>query len=85
MMSNFPILLLVICLLYSGDFEEEKTSVTELFVYCLLTFLKNHVRGQENPGNIGLSSFVTSQHIGEIVYSLSTLSVKTYGRDGDFH
>ena len=77
-MSNVPILLWTICLLYSEDFEEEINSVTELYFYGLLAFLKNHTHNPESAGNIGLSSFVTSQHIGKIVYSLSTLSVKTY-------
>ena len=77
-MSNVPILLWTICLLYSEDFEEEINSVTELYFYGLLAFLKNHTRNQESAGNNDLSSFVTSQHFGKIVYSLSKLSVKTY-------
>ena len=76
-MSNVPVLLLVICLLYSEDFEEEMHTVTELYFYGLIAFLKNHVRRQNNPED-SLSSFVTSKRVGEIVYSISTLSVKTY-------
>ena len=77
-MSSSPVLLWIICLLYSEDFEEEINTVTELYVYGLFAFLKIHLRSQENHGNIGLSSFVKSQQFGEIVYSLSALSVKTY-------
>ena len=77
-MSNVPVLLWVICLLYSEDFGEEINTVTELYVFGLFTFLKNHIRGQESSEKIGLSSFVKSQHFGEIVYSLSILSAKTY-------
>ena len=77
-MSNVPVLMFVICLMYSEDFEEEIKTVTELYVYGLVAFLKNHIRVQENPRNVGLSSFVTSQQLGKMVYSLSTLSVKTY-------
>ena len=77
-MANVPVLLFIICLLYSEDFEEEINTVTELYVYGLFAFLRNHNRGPENFGNIGLSSFVISQRFGEVVYLLSLLSVKTY-------
>ena len=77
-MANVPVLLWIICLLYSEDFEKEINTVTELYVYGLLAFLHNHIRGHENSVNIGLASFVTSQRFGEIIYSLSTLSVMTY-------
>ena len=77
-MSNVPFLLWIICLLFSKDFKEEINTITELYVYGLFAFLKNHFNCQEKTSDIGLYSFVTSKHFGEIVYSLSILSVKTY-------
>ncbi|MEO0688146.1 MAG: NACHT domain-containing protein, partial [Cyanobacteria bacterium J06649_11] len=77
-MANVPVLLFIICLLYSEDFEEEINTVTELYVYGLFAFLRNHNRGPENFGNSGLISLVTSKRFGKIVYLLSILSVKTY-------
>ena len=77
-MSSVPVFLWVICLLYSEDFEEEINSVTELYTYGLFTFLKNHLRGNKNLESRGLSALVSTKEFGEMVYSLSKLSVKTY-------
>ena len=75
-MSSVPVFLWVICLLYSEDFEEEINSVTELYTYGLFIFLKNHLRGYLESR--GLSALVSTKEFGEMVYSLSKLSVKTY-------
>ena len=40
-MSNVPVLLWVVCLLYTEDFDEEINTVTELYVYGLFVFLNN--------------------------------------------
>ena len=77
-MSSVPVFLWVICLLYSDDFEEEINSVTELYTYGLFTFLKNHLRGYKSLESRGLSALVSTKEFGEMVYSLSKLSVKTY-------
>ena len=78
MMSSVPVFLWVICLLYSEDFKEEINSVTELYTYGLFTFLKNHLRGYKSLERRGLCALVSTKEFGEMVYSLSKLSVKTY-------
>ena len=77
-MSSVPVLLWVICLLYSEDFDDEINSTTELYTYGLFTFLKHHLRGNKNLEDQNLRTLVSMQEFGEIVYSLSKLSVKTY-------
>ena len=77
-MSSVPVLLWVICLLYSEDFDEEINSTTELYTYGLFTFLKHHLRGNKNLEDQNLRTLVSAQEFGEIVYSLSKLSIKTY-------
>ena len=77
-MASVPIFLWVICLLYTEDFESEINSVTELYIYGLFTFLKNHLRGCRNLENQSLSDIITIPLFGEIVHALAKLSVKTY-------
>ena len=77
-MSSVPVLLWVICLLYSEEFDEEINSITELYTYGLFTFLKNHLRGNKNLEDQNLRTLVSTQEFGEIVYLLSKLSIKTY-------
>ena len=81
-MSSVPIFLWVICLLHSEDFcdfGDEINTVTELYIYGLFTFLKNHLRGCcTDIENKNLTDLVTTKEFGEIIISLARLSVKTY-------
>ena len=77
-MSSVPVLLWVLCLLYSEDFDEKINSSTELYSYAFITFLRNHLRGNKNYQDQNLGSLVRTPEFGRIVYSLSKLSVKTY-------
>ena len=77
-MSSVPVLLWVMCLLYSEDFDEEINTTTELYTYGLFVFLKEHLRGIKNLESQNLATLVCTLEFGQIVYSLSEISVKTY-------
>ncbi|XP_066928027.1 uncharacterized protein [Clytia hemisphaerica] len=77
-MASVPIFLWVICSIYAEDCDVEIHSVTELYVYGLLVFLKNHLKGCMDIKNKTLQDIANSPTIGEIVYSLAKLSTKTY-------
>uniref|UniRef100_A0A7M5V3D0 NACHT domain-containing protein n=1 Tax=Clytia hemisphaerica TaxID=252671 RepID=A0A7M5V3D0_9CNID len=77
-MASVPIFLWVICSIYAEDCDIEIHSVTELYVYGLLVFLKNHLKGCMDIKNKTLQDIANSPTIGEIVYSLAKLSTKTY-------
>ena len=77
-MSSVPVFLWIICVLYSEDFEGEINSATELYTYGLFTFLKKHLRGGNHFETRSLSDLVSTQEFGDMVYSLSKLSVKTF-------
>lgn len=81
-LSNVPVFLWVICLLYSQkDCENgiEIDTVTELYIYGLFAFLKNHLRGcSASFDSKNLAELVATEEFGEIVFSLAKLSVKTY-------
>ena len=75
-MSSVPVLLWVMCLLYSEDFGEEINSSTEIYTYGLFTFLKTHLQSNKNLEDQNLKALVSTKEFSEIVYSLSKLSVK---------
>ena len=78
-LSGVPVFLWIICLLYSEDFEEEITSVTELYTYALVTFLQKHLRGcNKTFEKQSLSTLTNTKEFAEIVFSLAKLSCKMY-------
>ena len=81
-LSNVPVFLWIICLLYSQDSCEYGIvidTVTELYVYALIAFLKNHIRGCSDIfDNKNLFELVATREFGNIVISLAKLSVETY-------
>ena len=77
-LSTVPVFLWIICLLYCEDFEDEITSVTELYTYALFTFLKKHLRGCKTLEKQSLCKLIKTKEFGEIVFSLAKLSCKMY-------
>ena len=79
-MSTVPVFIWVIANVYSEDLiTKPLNTFTELYMYACLVFLRNHMHGTETRNqNKTLIELLDKDVIYECIYSLMTLSVKTY-------
>eukprot|EP00111_Clytia_hemisphaerica_P007881 TCONS_00022888-protein len=78
-MSTVPVFAWVICNVYSEDLiTKPLNTCTELYMYACLVFLRKHLQGVCEKGCDNLLEMLNDENVIECIYSLMTLSVKTY-------
>lgn len=78
-MASVPVFLSVICNAYSEELlTEQLHSHTELYLYTCLVLVRNHLQGTTNRTYKTLSDLVQDHSVMQLLYSLMSLSVKTY-------
>ncbi|XP_066920142.1 uncharacterized protein [Clytia hemisphaerica] len=78
-MSTVPVFAWVICNVYSEDLiTKPLNTYTELNMYACLVFLRKHLQGLCNKGYDNLLEMLDDANVIDCIYSLMTLSVKTY-------
>ena len=78
-MSTVPVFTWVICHVYSENLiTKPLNTCTELYMYACLVFLRKHLRGLDSCSYSTLTEMANDDNVIECIYSLMTLSVKTY-------
>eukprot|EP00111_Clytia_hemisphaerica_P008531 TCONS_00024915-protein len=78
-MSTVPVFAWVICNVYSEDLiTKPLNTCTELYMYACFVFLRKHLQGVSTQGYDNLLDMLNDNNVIDCIYSLMTLSVKTY-------
>uniref|UniRef100_A0A7M5V4V2 NACHT domain-containing protein n=1 Tax=Clytia hemisphaerica TaxID=252671 RepID=A0A7M5V4V2_9CNID len=78
-MATVPVFTWVICNVYGEDLiTKPLNTCTELYMYACLVFLRKHLQGVSSKTYRTLAEMLDDVNFMECVYSLMTLSVKTY-------